>query len=453
MLGPLPCHNSKGFYCYLPLYSATSMEKHFFACFVCLRYMERRHGVPTMDWKKREERELFCGYRMVCNYSHVLVEKIAVLGDFMQYPACSFFGAKGEFLHRRRTTTIQRYNVVLREEFFAVIFFVSHIIFFIIPIGEGKTSYQNMAKPPSPSPSPSPSSADSAASTTTAAPPSALPTAEAIEVLLSPDGYYRYLGIPLPAPDVLGPKYQEVMGPDTTTADDVVGGSPNGGAIDLDLVKRNYRRLSLRHHPDRRTGDAETFRALNRAKVVLSNPKLRREYDLVGLDLDDDADDHTDHHHHHHHGPADGNVGKSDASAGGRSDRNNGEPHRADDGAAGRDDGAGGAGGGGGGSKTETVMGHLASATLAAVLQVVVRTGLMGAVSVLISRYTILVSAFVCSSRQSEMLRLCIFVIFCNQPPCDATFPNVLVKYNVPRQRRGIHTSGRFSSRLPCTST
>ena len=176
-----------------------------------------------------------------------------------------------------------------------------------------------MAKPPSPSPSPSPSSADSAASTTTtAAPPSALPTAEAIEVLLSPDGYYRYLGIPRPAPDVLGPKYQEVMGPDTTTAaDDVVGGSSNGGTIDLDLVKRNYRRLSLRHHPDRRTGDAETFRALNRAKVVLSNPKLRREYDLVGLDLDDDADDHIDHHHHHHHGPADGNVGKSDASAGG----------------------------------------------------------------------------------------------------------------------------------------
>jgi hypothetical protein len=37
-------------------------------------------------------------------------------------------------------------------------------------------------------------------------------------------------------------------------------------------------------------------------------------------------------------------------------------------------------------------MGHLASASLAAVLQVVVRTGLMGVVSVLISRYTILVS-------------------------------------------------------------
>jgi hypothetical protein len=41
------------------------MEQHFFACFVCLRYMERRHGVPAMDWKKRgDERAIFfCGYQ------------------------------------------------------------------------------------------------------------------------------------------------------------------------------------------------------------------------------------------------------------------------------------------------------------------------------------------------------------------------------------------------------
>ena len=43
-------------------------------------------------------------------------------------------------------------------------------------------------------------------------------------------------------------------------------------------------------------------------------------------------------------------------------------------------------------SKTETVMGHLASATLAGILQMVVRTGLMGIVSVILSRYSVLVS-------------------------------------------------------------
>ncbi len=229
-----------------------------------------------------------------------------------------------------------------------------------------------MSKPP---PSPLPSFSDSTASTTSAPAPAPLPTAEAIEVLLSPDGYYKYLGIPRPEPDVLGPRLADAaVGGD-------VGGSGGGGAVDLDLVKRNYRRLSLRHHPDRRTGDAETFRALNRAKVVLSNPKLRREYDLVGLDLDD-PDDDADHHHHRHQGSADDGSGKDDA--GGENDKSGGEARRADDGAGGGD---------GGGGKTETVMGHLASATLAAVLQVVVRTGLMGAVSVLISRYIVLVSA------------------------------------------------------------
>eukprot|EP00804_Cyclotella_cryptica_P015254 CCRYP_005365-RA/>CCRYP_005365-RA protein AED:0.43 eAED:0.43 QI:619/0.5/0.33/1/0/0.66/3/0/250 len=41
-------------------------------------------------------------------------------------------------------------------------------------------------------------------------------------------------------------------------------------------------------------------------------------------------------------------------------------------------------------SKTETVMGYLASATLAGILQMVVRTGMMGLVAVLLSRYIVL---------------------------------------------------------------
>ena len=210
------------------------------------------------------------------------------------------------------------------------------------------------------------SSAASVSSATSSA-PTALPTEEALQILLSPDGYYKYLAITKPEPDAMGLKYQEAM-----SAGGGSVGKTEGGGIDLDQVKKNYRRLSLKHHPDRKTGDAETFRMLNRAKVVLSNAKLRREYDLVGLDLEDDAEDH-DHHE----------DGASSSTAGTTSNKDNegegsSEAHHEDS----KD---------GNSSKTETVMGHLASATLAAVLQVVVRTALMGFVSSFISRYTILV--------------------------------------------------------------
>ena len=193
----------------------------------------------------------------------------------------------------------------------------------------------------------------------------ALPTEEALQILLSPDGYYKYLQIAKPQPDAMGLKYQAAM---SAGGGDVNEGK--GSEIDLDQVKKNYRRLSLKHHPDRKTGDAECFRMLNRAKIVLSNNKLRREYDLVGLDLDDDVDD-PDHHTDETH------TSSTSTSSG---TKENGESNKEEE----KDNG-------GSSSKTETVMGHLASATLAAVLQVVVRTGLMGAVSSIISRYTILV--------------------------------------------------------------
>mmetsp|Transcript_13662 Transcript_13662/g.26097 ORF Transcript_13662/g.26097 Transcript_13662/m.26097 type:complete len:437 (+) Transcript_13662:150-1460(+) len=204
---------------------------------------------------------------------------------------------------------------------------------------------------------------------TTATTPTALPTEEAIQILLSPDGYYNYLGISKPAPEAMGLKYQAAM----EAGGGGSGSTAEGGGIDLDQVKKNYRRLSLKHHPDRKTGDAETFRMLNRAKVVLSSAKLRREYDLVGLDLEDDAEE--DNHHEEGNNNTTTTTAKSEKDGEGN---DNGEAHQED---AGKD---------GGSSKTETVMGHLASATLAAVLQVVVRTGMMGLVSVVISRYTIL---------------------------------------------------------------
>jgi hypothetical protein len=206
--------------------------------------------------------------------------------------------------------------------------------------------------------------------------PTALPTAEAIEILLSPDGYYKYLGIPRPTNiDALGPKFKEAMSASESNNDE--------STIDLDQVKKNYRRLSLRHHPDRKTGDAETFRMLNRAKVVLSNAKLRREYDLVGLDLDDDAEDHAE-DGGGSASDANNNSSEGDIKKEGGTDNNKNASTSKDSSSGTSEEGSGGS------SKTETVMSHLASVTLAAIMQIFVRTGLLGTVSVLISRYIIL---------------------------------------------------------------
>ena len=277
--------------------------------------------------------------------------------------------------------------------------------------------------------------------------PAALPTHEALRVLLSPDGYYEYLGIPKPSSAdvdaILGLKYKAAAASGSTSVGGGGGGADGPAAstttIDLEKVKKNYRRLSLKHHPDRKSGNAEAFRMLNRAKIVLSNSKLRREYDLLGLDLDDDADDDDDDEEEEK--DVDGKVEEQEVMEerhqpsqhdnGGDANRDsnniNGEPETTTDGrtsatgahprhrrhTASKSNNSGGSrkqqqgnkhtnnssnnnnnNNNGGGSKTETVMGHLASASLAAVLQVVVRTGLMGMVSTLISRYTILVSRY-----------------------------------------------------------
>ena len=88
------------------------------------------------------------------------------------------------------------------------------------------------------------------------------PPSQALLQLLAPDGYYTYLKI------------------------------PKADVIEEDQVKKNYRKLSLKHHPDKRGGDAETFRVLNRAQKVLMQPKLKQQYDILGLDLDDDEEHH-----------------------------------------------------------------------------------------------------------------------------------------------------------------
>jgi curved DNA-binding protein CbpA len=114
------------------------------------------------------------------------------------------------------------------------------------------------------------------------------PPSDALMQLWSPDGYYTYLGV------------SKRVG----TADD--------NSVEKDAIKKNYRKLSLKHHPDRSGGDAETFRVLNRAQKVLTNPKLRQQYDILGLDLDDDEDEH-----HPHTSDADAGKEGDGAGAGG----------------------------------------------------------------------------------------------------------------------------------------
>jgi curved DNA-binding protein CbpA len=93
--------------------------------------------------------------------------------------------------------------------------------------------------------------------------------AEALMEMLAPDGYYSYLEISKPE-------------------------SPDA-AIDLEKIKKSYRKLSLKHHPDKPSGDADTFRVLNRAHKVLSDEKLRKQYDALGIDLHDDDEDNAEH--------------------------------------------------------------------------------------------------------------------------------------------------------------
>ena len=111
---------------------------------------------------------------------------------------------------------------------------------------------------------------------------------DALMQLLAPDGYYTYLGIP---------KNAVPVEPTAGTANEERNPLQNNATtnqIDVDLVKKNYRKLSLKHHPDKRGGDVDTFRVLNRAQRVLMNPKLRQQYDILGIDLDDDEEEHKE---------------------------------------------------------------------------------------------------------------------------------------------------------------
>lgn len=53
----------------------------------------------------------------------------------------------------------------------------------------------------------------------------------------------------------------------------------------IDEIKKSYKKLALKHHPDR-GGDPETFKKINEAHDVLSDPTKRQKYDIGGDDLD-----------------------------------------------------------------------------------------------------------------------------------------------------------------------
>ena len=56
----------------------------------------------------------------------------------------------------------------------------------------------------------------------------------------------------------------------------VLGVNPTA---DTDAIDRAFRKMSLIHHPDKPTGDPQTFQFINNIHHVLKDPALRREYD------------------------------------------------------------------------------------------------------------------------------------------------------------------------------
>lgn len=48
----------------------------------------------------------------------------------------------------------------------------------------------------------------------------------------------------------------------------------------MEEIKKAYRKLSLKYHPDKKSGSAEKFKKINEAYQVLSNPTTKKQYDM-----------------------------------------------------------------------------------------------------------------------------------------------------------------------------
>ena len=55
-----------------------------------------------------------------------------------------------------------------------------------------------------------------------------------------------------------------------------------GKSANQEDIKKSYRKLSLKHHPDRTGGDSEMFKKINASYEVLGDPEKRRNYDMTG---------------------------------------------------------------------------------------------------------------------------------------------------------------------------
>jgi curved DNA-binding protein len=49
-------------------------------------------------------------------------------------------------------------------------------------------------------------------------------------------------------------------------------------------IKKAYRKLAFKHHPDKSKGDEEKFKDINEANEALSDPEKRKKYDQFGAD-------------------------------------------------------------------------------------------------------------------------------------------------------------------------